>query len=187
MDGYTVKSHQTRMKVVLKNCTTCGTPKPLDQFNKGRAYCKPCHSAAALAWAMANREKRRAIANAYTKRRREVLGPPKKAGRPTLYSAEQYTQKMREWRKDWASKNPAKLLARTRRYQAQKLKAIPRWADHKAIAQVYESARLAGMHVDHIVPLVSPIVCGLHCEANLQLLTPHENWSKNNRHWPDMP
>lgn len=41
--------------------------------------------------------------------------------------------------------------------------------------------------VDHIVPLKSPIVCGLHNEYNLAVITRSANSSKRNRHWPDMP
>jgi hypothetical protein len=180
VDVYTVECRST------KTCTTCGIHKPLDQFNKGRAYCKPCHSASALAWSRANREKRRAIANAYTKRRREKLGPPKKGGR-RLFSAEESAKRDRESKRRWEKNNYARVLAKTRAYQAKKLNAIPKWADRMAIEAIYEEARRTGSHVDHIVPLQSKIVCGLHCEANLQILTPLENWSKNNRRWPDMP
>jgi len=41
--------------------------------------------------------------------------------------------------------------------------------------------------VDHIVPLSSPKVCGLHCSANLQVIPKHVNDSKGNAWWPDMP
>ncbi len=65
--------------------------------------------------------------------------------------------------------------------------ATPKWADRNVIADFYVEAKYLGLEIDHIVPLVSDIVCGLHCEANLQALTMFENRSKGNRHWPDMP
>ncbi len=40
--------------------------------------------------------------------------------------------------------------------------------------------------VDHIVPLSSEFVCGLHCIANLAVITKAENDRKQNRWWPDM-
>ena len=42
-------------------------------------------------------------------------------------------------------------------------------------------------HVDHQVPLQSEFVCGLHCAANLQVITGAENNRKRNHYWPDMP
>lgn len=39
---------------------------------------------------------------------------------------------------------------------------------------------------DHIVPLLHPMVCGLHCPANLRVLPLAENLRKSNKHWPDM-
>lgn len=63
--------------------------------------------------------------------------------------------------------------------------AQPTWADREAIRHMYRLARLLRLHVDHIVPLTSAHVCGLHVADNLQLLSPQENLSKNNRWWPD--
>jgi hypothetical protein len=78
-------------------------------------------------------------------------------------------------------------------YEARKLKAVPAWADRKAIEAIYaqavERTRATGsLHqVDHIVPLKSAKVCGLHVQNNLQVLTATENQSKSNRVWPGMP
>jgi len=41
--------------------------------------------------------------------------------------------------------------------------------------------------VDHIVPVNHPYVTGLHCEANLEIITVAKNEHKSNHYWPDMP
>jgi hypothetical protein len=78
-------------------------------------------------------------------------------------------------------KGRASWKSHKRLYKAQKTSAYPAWADRQKITQIYEDARLTGMHVDHIIPLKHPLVCGLHCEFNLQLLDPQTNINKSNR------
>jgi hypothetical protein len=79
-----------------------------------------------------------------------------------------------------------------RRKRAKDL-ASPVWRDHEKILAIYRAAKLATQitgiqhHVDHVVPLKSEIVCGLHNEFNLQILTATENLIKHNKHWPDKP
>lgn len=84
----------------------------------------------------------------------------------------------------------------TANYRARKRKAHPTWLDEFelfVIEEVYvlatQRTKLLGIdfEVDHIVPLKSNIVCGLHCKDNLQILTASENSRKSNKYWPDMP
>lgn len=83
-------------------------------------------------------------------------------------------------------KNRATYTALQTKRKAQQKNAIPAWANLDVIQKLYKQAALLKKTVDHIVPLQSSIVCGLHCESNLQLLTDKENSSKGNRFWPDM-
>lgn len=72
-------------------------------------------------------------------------------------------------------------------------RATPPWADRKAIRDKYKSRdfmkELTGelYEVDHIIPLLHPLVCGLHIAANMQVLHWKENAEKGNLYWPDMP
>lgn len=88
---------------------------------------------------------------------------------------------------EWGRTKKHMRNAITARRHAKKCRATPTWVEYDLIAEVYRQAALRSWHVDHVVPLNSEIVCGLHCWANLQLLSPSENCSKGNFHWPDMP
>lgn len=79
------------------------------------------------------------------------------------------------------------------RRRASKRSSTPVWADLKAIRSIHkecqERTKATGIkhQVDHIVPLHSPLVCGLHVEHNLRVITLEENQRKKNKYWPDMP
>lgn len=95
----------------------------------------------------------------------------------------------------YALANQEKLNANDARRRAAKKNAAPAWANKFFIDEIYDLAKRrtklkTGGHkwcVDHIVPLCSKLVCGLHVESNLQVIPSTENHLKNNRYWPDMP
>lgn len=126
---------------------------------------------ACIARSIASQGKRREYYREYNKRHR-------------LENADAYRENSKKW---WSS-NPGKARQYKSARRAAERQSIPSWADVNAIREIYrQAATMQGMHVDHIVPLISPIVCGLHVAANLQILGASENMSKSNRYWPDMP
>lgn len=78
-------------------------------------------------------------------------------------------------------------VSRRSRNRARELMAFPSWADENKINEFYlEAARrtlASGVphEVDHIIPLKSRKVCGLHTEFNLQVLSRIDNMKKGNR------
>jgi len=78
---------------------------------------------------------------------------------------------------DWRSTNNVKNL---------KHHVQPLWADKTKIKEIYLLAKTlteqTGIkhHVDHIVPLRHPLVCGLHTDTNLRVITAFENVQKSN-------
>lgn len=96
-------------------------------------------------------------------------------------------------RKLYRERSRDKIAANKAYRRARKFKATPTWANLSVIKKIYKEAHKLSKssgtvhHVDHIVPLNSNIVCGLHCEDNLQILPAFENLSKGNKYWPNMP
>ena len=116
------------------------------------------------AWAAANKDKKAANDQAYR-----------------LNNAERLSENSRKWKR----RNFSRVLASNAARRAISKRATPSWADKRAIGDVYQEARYMQMHVDHIIPLKHPLVCGLHVWNNLQLLTPKANMRKNNSFDPE--
>ena len=201
----------------MKICTQCKIAKLLTEYHKNRARpsglradCKTCVTARATEWNKNNPErhlfravewnqknKQRVVENERARRlknpkRKYWANPEKSRGDSRawkLRNPDKVKAKEVAWRQ--RNKSLVALYASTRR--ARKLRATAKWANQSAIAEIFAMAAQKkkdtgeAWHVDHIVPLHSSFVCGLHVEHNLQIITGSENDSKGNRFWPDMP
>lgn len=146
----------------------------------------------------------------YQDHREEVLARVKASYQPrpprarSKKSEEERRQQVKAWhyanhekrlaqKREWSAANRQLGAAYGAQRRAAKLQATPAWAIKFFINEVYDLARLRTQmtgiqwEVDHIVPLISDIVCGLHVEHNLRVVPRRLNRSKGNRHWPDMP
>ncbi|WP_043421641.1 hypothetical protein [Azonexus hydrophilus] len=80
-------------------------------------------------------------------------------------------------------------LSARRRYAEKQAK--PKWFEADKVKMMYEkrdelNERLGlKLEVDHIIPIQSSTVCGLHCWANLQLLDADLNGVKTNDYQQD--
>lgn len=99
--------------------------------------------------------------------------------------------KISSFGKRWKAKNAHRVRAYLDKRKQFLKQAKPSWANDFFISEAYHLARLrttlTGIpwQVDHIVPLVSDLVCGLHWEGNLQVITRTENATKNNKFTPE--
>jgi 5-methylcytosine-specific restriction endonuclease McrA len=100
-------------------------------------------------------------------------------------------EQLREYRNVWKKNNKLQVLADNKVRRRKHRQATPPWITRKQkseIRQLYEIAitmtKTTGEQyvVDHIVPLRSEIVCGLHVPWNLRVITQEENLKKSNKH-----
>lgn len=182
-----------------------------------RSDCKVCVTASSNAWAKNNPERHLERAKLWNKNNPErvkeigfkryysnIPGARERARNYYALNKEKCCQASKKWKEQnserarekdraWHKKNSDLVAAYSSRRRAMRAKATPKWANESAIREFFNEAarkRLAtgiSWHVDHIVPLKSHLVCGLHVEHNLQVIPGSENDSKGNRFWPDMP
>lgn len=182
----------------VKLCAGCNCEKPLEAFyvqktaRDGRqGRCKVCWAERTKAWVAANperyREKMLARVKAYQARNAEKVRERERAKYASDLQAGR--ERVRQKRKS----NPACYAANNAARYGQKRKAVPSWANREEIRSIYRKAAemtaTTGIkhHVDHVVPLRSKRVCGLHVQHNLAVIPSAENIRKGNRFWPDMP
>jgi hypothetical protein len=155
---------------------------------------KAAARARAKAWYEANKEKAKAWAEANKEKRKEQLKAWKAAN----------PEKVKEQRMKSQSINKEAAYARIKRYHSTekgKLSlAVHRdlyrkrvkeaslgMYDAKAMTDIYRSCKLltktTGIkyEVDHIIPIVNDLVCGLHVSWNMRIVTAKENREKSNK------
>lgn len=180
--------------LAIKACAACGIGKPITAFHKKkggahgvRASCKDCRK---------ELEKRSPVPSGYSAKY-YADNKEKQRLRDRRVQRQEYYLRTRGARiaygLGYAKRNPEIYAKRAMFRLSLKAKAVPLWADEDDIQAFYDTAQKLNLetgikwHVDHIVPLNSQIVCGLHVSANLQVITASENISKSNDYWPDMP
>lgn len=133
-----------------------------------------------------NRERERARAAAY-----RAANPERSAAQEAKRWAERRAEE-RARGKAYRASNPEKIRQLAARRRAHKAQAVPAWANPAAIAEVYAKAHAGStaenpLHVDHLVPLRSKLVCGLHVENNLAVMPAVVNLYKGCSVWPGGP
>jgi hypothetical protein len=145
------------------------------------------HNAGSAKWAASNPERQKARVARWSsenKTKREVSA---------RRSYEKNKDAIRIRSAAWIRANSDYAVAKTSKRRACKFNATPAWANDFFIKEAYALARLRTKifgfkwHVDHIVPLNSGTVCGLHVEHNLQVIPGASNLVKSNRFWPHQP
>ncbi|RWZ87292.1 MAG: hypothetical protein EO766_12265 [Hydrotalea sp. AMD] len=172
------RGHIDKKLVSSSTCCTC------TRENHYTYYAN--HKETALAgikrWSQENKEN---VVEASRRYRKNNPGADKRNRTRYYNKPEKRAQKL-AYSKWWRSVNKDKQQNYNAVRRAMVKRAIPLWVDMDKVVSVYkESVRLTNEtgiihHVDHIIPLSHPLVCGLHVENNLQVLEGVENMSKSN-------
>jgi flagellum-specific peptidoglycan hydrolase FlgJ len=180
--------HATTTDRLMQRCKSCQSAYNARYREANRERLNANDRKLAASQTEVRRERSRQWREENPKRRQDQIKDyyqrHKDAGTLDLYYGKRDPEAMRQRAKQWRKDNPARVayniaLARARRHQA-----VPKWLtkeEKSAIKRLYEQCQKLSQEtgiphqVDHIYPLVSDIVCGLHCLANLQILTAAEN------------
>ena len=160
--GLSTNNCTTKIIEGFRVCIGCNISVPISNFGRHksaksgyRSKCKKCRSLEGSEWYKNNKEIK------------------------SLQSSEHYKN------------NKETYLARYSKRRAQIKNAVPKWyctEDDKIFIEMREECKrleaTTGLvyEVDHIVPLQSSLVCGLHWRENWQILTRAENRKKSNKH-----
>jgi len=180
----------------MKRCKKCTVEKSIDSFSKAsgckdgtRHTCKVCESARKKEWAEENRDRILKKKKEYYRENIEHFSEYNRVRRSTL----EYKEYFKEYYADWKKNKGGQEI---RNAHSAKRKALSLNAELTSpsrqefnsfcIGEFYalskERSKVTGIewHVDHIVPLINSLVCGLHSPQNLRVIPALQNLQKNN-------
>ncbi len=185
------------MNAESKECSRCKVRNPLGEFHKRsvsadglRNQCKSCVRESA--------NKYLATPEGKEVRRRYLQSEEGRAvqRRGSLKYVERHPEKVCKWQRENAGKHAA-ICGKGGAINRVGKQCVPAWFDLDVTIPVYVEARRltkatsVRYEVDHAVPLrgLAPdgmhVVSGLHCAANLQVITTKDNIAKRDHTWPD--
>jgi hypothetical protein len=165
----------------MKTCSTCGLEKLLSEYSPRKGRPLGVHYSCKVCLALRAKEARK------TKK----LSPDQRESarlRAELWR-KQNPLRNRQMKSSWRSRNLHIKNANSARRRSSKLKATPAWLSEEMqmeiqsfywLTQDLKSITGEEYHVDHVIPLINPNICGLHVPWNLQVLPADLNLQKGN-------
>lgn len=95
--------------------------------------------------------------------------------------------KIKKWNEGSYEKYRSYYISKSAAGRATKRRAAVFQSERELIQNLYDQCRRISEetgvthHIDHIIPLVHPLVCGLHVLSNLRIITAEENLHKSNK------
>ena len=164
-----------------RECKKCGDDSWYKRKDRGKIKytCKPCKKIRDKIYRSAHKEEAKAYNKKWVAQNRTKSNAIKRRW------ADNNKDYINKWYREYNART-GKGAADAAKRRAAIRQAIPIWVDMEIVEDFYSEAKYHQMDIDHMVPLISEKVCGLHWEGNMQLLIPKENSSKGNKYWPDM-
>jgi hypothetical protein len=179
----------------MKMCKCCNNLLPENCFIKDKTrtdglyvYCKECNFLRRKVFREANKESISLSKKEYYNLNKEKINSKKKESYLIKLSDSTYIIEKCKRNSEWKKRNKGIVNKWTASRRAAKLKASCDWGELNSfiIEEAYlltslrSSTTNTKWEVDHIVPLINPLVCGLHVGINLQVIPEVENRTKSN-------
>lgn len=162
----------------MKECKLCN--EVFEAGSNSAKYCLTCRATKEKEWRKA----------AHFKYRDERIAKMKEYNRSHYQlNRESMQEKHKAYNKDYYQRTEVKAACASKSAlrRSDKVRATPSWFDEEIVELIYLTAQDISEHVDHIVPLKSDLVCGLHVQNNMQIIPAEINLKKSNTWWPQMP